>query len=356
MYDIEGRMTDESDIANLTDLNKNDFDGFLSGEEVVSQQYLMRSQLRKNIAEIVEKKLIKINKNPKKKRYKILIVAPFRDNNIVETSSYSVTEFINGVLRYIEENDVDFVPEIIHHTEFLENINSMDLTNSKIAGVIFFSNVDSLIKSESIFKKKKIPMLFYGSSINLNYFSDSSSYYVYDQVEIVEKGLNYLFEKGHKNLGICYSDTFARVQRYEIFTEIMAKRGVDLYGNSIINMDDYFYKGYLHQDSLKYFLNRLDQKPIPKDVTAFFCVDDNIAMYFMNAIIKYGYKIPDDLALLGVGNYPYCQNLKIPLTSVEIPFYNDGYNCIEKIIKLTGKNEPHVRLKSLIRIITRKSA
>ena len=47
-----------------------------------------------------------------------------------------------------------------------------------------------------------------------------------------------------------------------------------------------------------------------------FCSNDPIAMGAMKAILEGGYRIPEDIALIGCGNVDYASLLRVPLSSV----------------------------------------
>ena len=48
-----------------------------------------------------------------------------------------------------------------------------------------------------------------------------------------------------------------------------------------------------------------------------FCSNEPIAMGAMKAILEGGYRIPEDIALIGCGNVDYASLLRVPLSSVD---------------------------------------
>ncbi len=66
--------------------------------------------------------------------------------------------------------------------------------------------------------------------------------------------------------------------------------------------------GYLAMKEL------LRLKPLPDGV---FCYNDPTAMGAMKAIIEAGYRIPEDIAIVGSGNVHYANFLRVPLTSID---------------------------------------
>ena len=52
-------------------------------------------------------------------------------------------------------------------------------------------------------------------------------------------------------------------------------------------------------------------------IDSVFCYNDVIAIGAMRAIANAGQRIPDDIAVVGVGNVPNAELFKVPLTSID---------------------------------------
>jgi LacI family transcriptional regulator len=48
-----------------------------------------------------------------------------------------------------------------------------------------------------------------------------------------------------------------------------------------------------------------------------FCFNDPVALGAMRAILDAGLRIPEDIAIVGCGNLPYSDFLRVPLTSID---------------------------------------
>lgn len=61
-------------------------------------------------------------------------------------------------------------------------------------------------------------------------------------------------------------------------------------------------------------LELLNGKTRPDGV---FCYNDPIAMGAINAILKHGLSVPEDIAVIGCGNLHYDDSLRVPLSSID---------------------------------------
>ncbi len=80
---------------------------------------------------------------------------------------------------------------------------------------------------------------------------------------------------------------------------------------------------------------------LPKP-TAIFCIDDFRAYWVAGACARMGIRIPDDAAILGVGNNPgYVHAIYPHLSSIEIPFHQEGVIATQVLFQMIrGKPAP----------------
>jgi LacI family transcriptional regulator/LacI family repressor for deo operon, udp, cdd, tsx, nupC, and nupG len=74
----------------------------------------------------------------------------------------------------------------------------------------------------------------------------------------------------------------------------------------------------------------IDNNDIPE---AIFCVNDMTALGAMRAIKKNGLKIPDDIAVVGFTETPFCPLVDPPLTSVHQPTFEIGQTAARLLLK-----------------------
>ena len=70
---------------------------------------------------------------------------------------------------------------------------------------------------------------------------------------------------------------------------------------------------------------------------AIFCFDDASAIGAMRAIFDAGLSIPKDLAVIGCGNYPYDDLLRVPLSSIDQDCGSIGKRAASLALKIAGR-------------------
>lgn len=120
-------------------------------------------------------------------------------------------------------------------------------------------------------------------------------------------------------------DVASKRHRTSSFLASMEKHGLDFDDEYLIQAD---YTFHLAQQLVSDFLDT------NSDVDAFVCSHDRSAMGAINAIKQHGKLVPDDLAVVGCGNFPHIVSRSDnPLSTINFPIYNAGYEAMNELIK-----------------------
>lgn len=94
----------------------------------------------------------------------------------------------------------------------------------------------------------------------------------------------------------------------------------------------------------------------PPVAQAYFADNDLIAAGAMRALKECGYRIPEDVSIIGFDDMPICDFLEPPLTTMEVPKKRLGELALRQLVQKI-KNEPKVTTKTEIsvRLKERKS-
>jgi LacI family transcriptional regulator len=131
-------------------------------------------------------------------------------------------------------------------------------------------------------------------------------------------GMKYLLELGHRSIGVIGTPAYSlsMAQRMEGAKRALEEHQLD---TSLLLMGtgtfDYFQMGYHHT-------KRLLQSDNPP--TAIFALIDITAIGAMHAAAELGFKIPDDLSIMGYDDIPLASFSVPTLTSVQQPIYEMG--------------------------------
>ncbi|MCW8125919.1 substrate-binding domain-containing protein [Microbulbifer halophilus] len=75
----------------------------------------------------------------------------------------------------------------------------------------------------------------------------------------------------------------------------------------------------------------------PDRPTAIFNFSDEMAMSCLAALHSMGYRIPDDISVMGFDDIPYAEYCHPALTTVSQPMAEIGIECMELLPQLKGK-------------------
>ncbi|MCC7449669.1 MAG: LacI family DNA-binding transcriptional regulator [Anaerolineae bacterium] len=76
---------------------------------------------------------------------------------------------------------------------------------------------------------------------------------------------------------------------------------------------------------------------LAKRPTAIFAANDSFAFNAVEVLRVAGYRVPDDMALIGFDDIPLAQDMKPALTSVQIPLVELGRKAVELVLCLTDQ-------------------
>lgn len=88
----------------------------------------------------------------------------------------------------------------------------------------------------------------------------------------------------------------------------------------------------------------------------YFADNDMIAIGAIRAFRKFGYKLPEDIAVIGFDNVPNCDIINPPLTTIHVPKQEMGQLAVERLIYImNNKNAAPVKTQLLTSIVYRVS-
>lgn len=140
----------------------------------------------------------------------------------------------------------------------------------------------------------------------------------------------------HGDKRICYlgceTESYFSDSREAYYKEAMAEAGLTIGPNDIYTA---VYTPESVTNALKHFT--ADSGTLDAVV----CYNDHMALLFMEAAIKNGYKIPENFAITGCDHSEEGQNVTPCLTTVSFPVYELGAAAVECLIKkLKGESVP----------------
>jgi LacI family transcriptional regulator len=239
--------------------------------------------------------------------------------------------FFSNVIGGIEEtaSNADYRVIITQtyesHEKEVENIKA--LINARVDGILVsVSGGTKTYNHYELVKKRGIPLLFFDRTID----EIKTSRVMIDDFRAAYKAVRHLIEEGFKNIA-----HFAGPQHINIYRERFTgyqealKEGGILFSEEFLFIDNLTEKkGWKAAEKLMKLKNRPD---------AIFSASDISALGAIKYLKEKGYRIPEDMAIVGFANEPFTSIMEPGLTSVDQKGYLIGVTVanlfFEEILK-----------------------
>lgn len=164
----------------------------------------------------------------------------------------------------------------------------------------------------------------------------------------------YLIERGHKRIGMVFSELTQENEQERFSGYLEALREYDL----PFDLDQIYTIEKSESVNIgKRVLWNLEKLPLAfktdaKEIlsaencpTAFFCAYDRLAMQFEQFAIEAGYKIPEDFSVVGYDNVSLCEQVIAPITTVDQNYSAMAERVLTLLIEMTkGESVPYENL------------
>lgn len=225
----------------------------------------------------------------------MLMDYPWDPNPLVD--SYNST-FFGELAREIQKNGYDLM---LHYIKDYSEVNYC-LKSWKVAGAVFIGFFDDNIRQ--IQEDNHIPLVFTDSYSTVRRITNVGI----DDFHGGELAARYLLSKGHTELAFIGPEAIGNgviMHRLQGFCSCLREAGVHLSPDHIINLT-----GQDMKDIVK------NLKKGPRPVTGIFTTADNCALDIYAAAYRLGYRIPEDLSIVGFDDNAMSSRVIPPLTTI----------------------------------------
>lgn len=187
------------------------------------------------------------------------------------------------------------------------------------AFILGFSFSDPWMKE---FSSSKTPAVLYDNYITANL---NIAYVGVDSNEGMELAISHLKKLGHKKIGYLSSSLASHIMltRQKAFFQALKQNGL---------------KGEPSCAGSAFYITECIEKHLPRlldmGITAIVCSHDLVANAAMIQCQQLGYRIPEDLSIIGFDDIPICAHTSPPLTTVRqdrIQLGKSGYYALESL-------------------------
>ncbi len=149
----------------------------------------------------------------------------------------------------------------------------------------------------------------------------------------VKMAIGYLADKGHKRIGYIRSSFQIKNfrSRFYGYQTALQAHGLEYDEKSVFSVTPNM--GDAYQDMLEHLKSRTD---LP---TAFFADNDLMALGAMKALQERGYRIPEDISIIGFDDLPFSQISTPGLTTLRVPNTEMGKLAAGRIVAMIEKSD-----------------
>lgn len=305
-----------ADIAELVGVSTVTVSKALSGQKGVSEE--LRGKIKKLADEMGYKQPSAVRRRPPNKSYNIgiLIAEPF----LSKYESF-YWQMYQAVVTKASLKECFALLEVVSARDEEKGSLPKCVADRKVDGVIVIgammhSYLNNLNENGGV---PVIYMDFYDEKEASDTVIPNSFYGAYTLT-------NYLFSMGHRKIAYVGTllATSSITDRYFGYSKAMLEHGAELKPEWIIQ-DRSLETGKLD-------VGRMER--LPKDMpTAFVCNSDLTASYLIKILNEGGYRVPEDISVVGFDNYLYPGLCEIGITTYEVDIKEMARKVVQNIVK-----------------------
>ncbi len=245
--------------------------------------------------------------------------------------SSGFSEIMEGAQSQIKARGFNLMISYINEESIFTELNKVRKEN--LEGILILAT-DMSEKQITFLEEIKIPVVMIDNYMEHKKFSCITV----NNEKGVYEAVKYLKDMGHKSIGYLHINnrTMNFSERYYGYLRAMELCGLYIDRENIFKVTAYG-EEWAYQE-LK---NMLKNRELP---TAFFADNDILAVCAIRALRELGYKIPEDISIVGFENTALSELTDPPLTTIHIPQNLIGIIAANTVID-TGKE-----LKGLLKI------
>lgn len=222
-----------------------------------------------------------------------------------DIANQNFAELIKGIEEVADQNKFDIVVSNSHGNVEKE-LEILDVFREKQLDGIIFSGVTFTDDHSHFFQKYKIPLVIVGQN--------------FPQIELPSVAINnfqaaydatlFLIKLGHKNIAMIsgpFNDIAAGKDRYRGYSTALKEYGLEEIQGYVQKGDFTIESGYRAMEKI------MAIKPLP---TAVFAASDKMAIGAMNFCFDNGYKVPDDISIIGFDDMEIASVVRPTLTTI----------------------------------------
>lgn len=278
-------------------------------------------------------------------KVKSIKLVVFRNSGAILSDSPFFAELIQGIEAESKQHGLETVLCNLNRDDLDYEVTKSQLINDPNTAILLLGT-EMTQEDAKDFEDAKAPVVLIDSWFSkLNFDS-----VLICNTDSVLNVVDYLVEKGHREIG--YLKSKERTTTFE-YRQMGYERSLNQNGISI-NPGYAFELTPTMDGAYDDLMEILESEP--KLPTAFFADDDIIALGAMKAFQNKGYRIPEDISIVGFDDIPFCKVSSPPLTTVHVFKQEMGKMAVQKLLEIVKNgNEIKTKLQVCCEFIERES-
>jgi len=237
-------------------------------------------------------------------------------------NSYFMSTVLAGIEKVANDDGYNLIISQSLESEAKEKLNAKTLYDSGVdALLISLAYETSDYEHLTTFTDRKIPLLFFDRVFNL----PSCPTILIDNRTAGLDATEHLIAQGCTNILHVSGNLKRNVyqERFEGFKQALEKHGLPYSKLQLLETD-------LDPERVHLAVDRIKNTQQPID--GIFVANDTFAVHLIKALLKEGYRIPEDIKIVGFNNDPVSEVISPNLTTIEYPGYKMGVLAGQSII------------------------
>ena len=240
------------------------------------------------------------------------------------------SQLIEGIEQSCKSNGYNL--QIAYFNEGSDLSTSLPLIHSKECKGLLLLATEMSLADASAFASLGCPTVLLDSAFN----EIALDTIVINNKQAAGCATKELIKNGHTNIGYLHSafhiNNFS--ERKDGYHRELRRNGLSIPAEHEYKLTPTVDGAY---SEMKEILNHAPEMP-----TAFFADNDIIALSAMRALKEKGYKIPEDISIIGIDDIPMCELTDPPLTTMHVPKHQMGVQAVKRLLEKINHNSREV--------------
>jgi len=272
----------------------------------------------------------KIKKTAEKMGYRPNILAA----NFRTKRTHTIGVIVPLINRHFFSSVISGIEDVAYQQGFAVTISQSNDNfekENRIAHTFFANRVDGLILSIAmettsfdhlkLFSERNIPLVFFDREVN----EIEAHKIVVDDFGAAYKATKHLIDQGRKRIAMIGGPLNLKIykNRQDGYCQALKDAGLNMEEPGIIN------NSLTREDGTRAIKKIMDS---PAKPDAVFCANDTTALSSIIYLKNNGFKIPEDIAIVGFSNEPFSEVVTPSISTIKQPGFEIGKKAAELII------------------------